>query len=96
MFGLIHGIESLYKNNIEEGLVCIAKAFPKMISSAQEWVETLHYRILNHPQVRLAYGKVLSGFDPSITISIKELLIDIKNEDPDMFSESVNEVIKSI
>ncbi|MCU5733541.1 Imm30 family immunity protein, partial [Bacillus pacificus] len=26
MFGLIHGIESLYKNNIEEGLVCIAKA----------------------------------------------------------------------
>ena len=107
MFGLIHGIESLYKNNIEEGLVCIAKAVPKMINSAKEWVEILHYRIwklvqlrrqiiLNHPQVRLAYGKVLSEFDPSITISIKELLIDIKNEDPDMFSESVNEVIKSI
>ena len=67
-----------------------------MINSAKEWVEILHYRILNHPQVRLAYGKVLSEFDPSITISIKELLIDIKNEDPDMFSESVNEVIKSI
>ena len=67
-----------------------------MINSAKEWVEILHYRIFNHLQVRLAYGKVLSGFDQSIMISIKELLIDIKNEDPDMFSESVNEIIELI
>ncbi|VXC56373.1 conserved hypothetical protein [Bacillus sp. 349Y] len=96
MFGLIHGIESLYKNNIEEGLGCIAEAFPNMITSAKEWAEILHYRILNHPQVRSVYEKVLLGLDPSITLSIKELLIDLKKEDPDLFSESVNEVIKSI
>ena len=71
MFGLIHGIESLYKNNIEEGLVCIAKAVPKMINSAKEWVEILHYRILNHPQVRLAYGKYFRNLIHQLRLVLK-------------------------
>lgn len=96
MFSLIHGIEYLYKKNIEEGLKYIAIAAPSMMGGAKEWIEILHYRILNHPQIRLVYGNVLSQFDPFITISIKERLIEIKNEDPDMFSEPIDEVIKLI
>ncbi|OFD56168.1 hypothetical protein BWGOE4_32350 [Bacillus mycoides] len=96
MFSLIHGIESLYENNIEEGLKYIATAAPSMMSGAKDWVEIIHYRILNNPQIRTVYGKVLSQFNPSITSGIKELLLEIKNEDPDIFSESVNEVIKLI
>lgn len=96
MFGLVHGIESLYKNNIEEGLTFVAKAVPKMINQAKEWVKVLHYRILNHSQVRLAYGRVLSQLDSSIVVTIKNLLIEIKNEDPEMFSKAVDEVVSSM
>ena len=31
-----------------------------------------------------------------LRVALKELLLEIKNEDPDMFSESVNEVIELI
>ncbi|PRT00481.1 Imm30 family immunity protein [Bacillus wiedmannii] len=96
MFSLIHGIEGLYENHIEEGLKCIATATQSMMSGAKYWVEIIHYRILNDPQIRTVYGKVLSQFDLSITSSIKELLLEIKNEDPDMFSKSINEVIELI
>lgn len=63
MFGLIHGIEHLYKENIEEGLHLIALAVPCVIDRAREWMEILHYRILNHEQVRRMYGSVLSKLD---------------------------------
>ena len=96
MFGLVHGIESLYKNNIEEGLTFIARSVPIIINQAKEWVEVLHYRILNHPQIRLAYGKVLAQLDPSIINIIKGLLLEIKNEDPEMFSKAVDEVISDM
>lgn len=96
MFGLVHGIERLYKNNIEEGLTYVARAVPEILSQAEEWIEILHYRILNHPEVRLAYRNVLSQLDSSIAVSIKDLLTEIKNEDPDMFSVSVDEVISNI
>ncbi|GAB6616756.1 MULTISPECIES: Imm30 family immunity protein [Bacillus] len=96
MFSLIHGIEGLYENHIEEGLKCIATAAPSMMSGAKDWVEIIHYRILNNLQIRTVYGKVLSQFDLSITSSIKELLLEMKNEDPDMFSKSINEVIELI
>ncbi|WP_342497862.1 Imm30 family immunity protein [Bacillus sp. FSL L8-0654] len=96
MFGLVHGIERLYKNNTEEGLSYFAKAIPQILNQAAEWVEILHYRILNHPEVRLVYRNVLSKQDPFIVDNIKDLLIEIKNEDPDMFSKSVDEVINNI
>ncbi|MBD7942560.1 hypothetical protein H9650_00375 [Psychrobacillus sp. Sa2BUA9] len=45
MFGLVHGIEHLYRENIEEGLYLIALAVPSVIDRAREWMEVLHYRI---------------------------------------------------
>ncbi|MCM2989961.1 Imm30 family immunity protein [Bacillus safensis] len=96
MFGLIHGIERLYKNNIEEGLTYFAQAIPKILSQGAEWVKILHYRILNHPGVRIIYRNVLLKQDPSIVGNIKNLLIEIKNEDADMFSKPVDEVLNSI
>ncbi|GGB49979.1 hypothetical protein F3157_11625 [Virgibacillus dakarensis] len=96
MFGLIHGIEHLYKYRIEEGLNLLALAVPKVIDRAEEWMEVLHYRILNHPKVRVAYGRVLSKLDVQTRKIIIELLNDIKNEDPDMFGGSVDEVFKTM
>ena len=96
MFGLVHGIEHLYKENIEEGLYLITLAVPSVIDRAREWMEVLHYRILNHEQVRRIYGSVLSKLDDNTKEIIVNLLSDIKSEDPNMFSNSVDEVLKAI
>ena len=96
MFGLVHGIEHLYKESIEEGLYLIALAVPSVIDRAREWMEVLHYRILNHEQVRRIYGRVLAKLDEKSKEIIINLLNDIKSEDPEVFSNSVEEVLKAI
>ena len=96
MFGLIHGIEKMYKNKIEEGLRLIAASVPNVINRAKEWIEILHYRILNHPQVRLAYGTVLSETDITARKIVIDILIGIKHEDSDMFAIQVDEVLANI
>ncbi|WP_245831721.1 hypothetical protein [Oceanobacillus senegalensis] len=62
----------------------------------REWMEVLHYRILNHEQVRKIYGSVLSKLDNKTKKIIRSLLENIKREDPNMFSHSVDEVLKAI
>lgn len=96
MFGLVHGIEKLYKERIEEGLNLIALAVPRVINRAKEWMEVLHYRILNHEQVRITYGKVLAKIDIKTKEVIINLLNNIKDEAPDMFGKPVDEVLKSL
>ncbi|WP_033843109.1 Imm30 family immunity protein [Geobacillus icigianus] len=96
MFNLVHTIEHLYKNKIEEGLKLIANSVPIIIDYGREWIEILHYRILNHPQVRMIYAKVLRDIDIKARNIIKDLLEDIKREDPELFSDSVDEVLGSI
>ncbi|UTR13421.1 Imm30 family immunity protein [Salipaludibacillus sp. LMS25] len=93
MFRLIHGIERLYRVDVEEGLYLIALVVPSVIDRAREWMEFLHYRILNHEQVRSVYGRVLSKLDGEKKQVVTDLLKDIKNEDPAMFGDSVNEVL---
>jgi hypothetical protein len=96
MFNLVHTIEHLYKNKIEEGLKLIATSVPTVISYGREWIEILHYRILNHPHVRTIYAKVLGNIDIKTRNIIKGLLRDIKKEDPELFGESVDEVLDNI
>lgn len=94
MFGLIHSIEDLYKNDIERGLALVAKSVPSSISYSKEWMEILHCRILNHSRVRSVYRKVLTNVDPLTADVIKGFLVEIKKEDPDIFSDAVDEVLK--
>lgn len=95
MFGLVHVIEHLYRINLKEGLTLIAKSIPKIIKQATEWIEILHYRILNQPQVRLVYREVLYEIDTDIAVNIRGLLIKIKDEDPEGFKDAVTNVIKN-
>lgn len=96
MFGLVHGIEHLYQENIEEGLHSIALAVPSVVDRAKEWIEVLHYRILNHEQVRRIYGEVLAKLDAKTKGVIVNFLNDIKTEDPKLFASSVDEVLQAI
>ncbi|MBY6269808.1 Imm30 family immunity protein [Parageobacillus thermoglucosidasius] len=96
MFSLVHSIERLYKSKVEEGLKLIATSVPAVISYGREWIEILHYRILNHPHVRSIYAKVLESIDIQTRNIIKDLLVDIKQEDPELFGKSVDEVLDNI
>ncbi|PAF34018.1 hypothetical protein CHH69_18075 [Terribacillus saccharophilus] len=66
-----------------------------MTKQATEWIEILHYRILNYPQVRLIYREILYQIDTDIATNIRGSLIEIKDEDSERFSEAVNEVINN-
>lgn len=59
-------------------------------------MEILHYRILNNDQVRSIYGNILSKVDIKTKETIINLLNDIKKEDPNIFGNSVDEVLKEI
>lgn len=96
MFGLVHCVEQLYTEDVEEGLKLIALAVPEVLDRAREWMEILHYRLLNHPQVLLVYGRVLSKMDVHTKKVIIDLLNEIKNEDPHLFGNAVNEVLKTV
>lgn len=96
MFGLVHGVEYLYENNIEEGLQQIALNVPNVINRAREWMEILHYRILNHDGIRLIYGKELSKLNNDKKNAVISLLEDIKKENPEKFGRTVDEVLKVI
>lgn len=93
MFGLVHGIEYLYHQKVDEGLYLIAISVPDMIRDGKDWAEIMHYRILNHPQVRKSYAHVLSRVDEKTKKEVFELLTGIKEDDPEEFGDSVNEVL---
>ncbi len=59
-------------------------------------MEILHYRILNNDHVRSLYGDILSKVDIKTKETIINLLNDIKKEDPNIFGNSVDEVLKEI
>lgn len=93
MFGLVHAIEKLYKSNENEGLYYIAVSVRHIINNAKGWVEILHYRILNSQSTRDVYNKVLSRLSDVDRNIIVTLLSEIKDEDPDLFEDSVNQVL---
>lgn len=71
----------------------LAISVPQIINQAKEWVEILHYRILNHPPTRLSYGKVLSRLDEETKGEIVKLLNEIKEEGIDKFGKPIDEII---
>lgn len=90
MFGLVHAVESFEG---EEGLLVMAEAIPDMLPKAKEWVQTLHYRILNHEPSRHMYAKVLTNVNLNVKNLIIGILEEIKNEDPNSFENAVNELL---
>jgi hypothetical protein len=93
MFGLVHAIEDFEG---EEGLLEMAKAIPDMLPHAKEWVTTIHYRILNHEPSRELYTKVLTKVNLKTKAIIVGILKEIKDEDPERFENSVNQILSGI
>ncbi|WFD11940.1 Imm30 family immunity protein [Tepidibacter hydrothermalis] len=93
MYGIIHTIDYLGENSIEESLFIQGKTIPSMLPQASEWAKILQCRILNHDEYRKIYGKILLDLDIETRKTIIKLLKDIKNENLVLFERKVNEII---
>ena len=56
MWGLIHTIEYLSEFSPKEGLKSLINAIPDNVEKCREWIEILHFRILNNDEYRKLYG----------------------------------------
>jgi len=93
MFGLLHAVEDFEG---DEGLLEIAKAIPIMLPHAKEWATILHYGILNDEPSRRQYGKILSQVNFFVRNTVIGILKEIKDEDPEQFEKSVEQVLSNI
>ena len=90
MFGLVHIIEQFVG---EDYLKYIAVYSPDM-AEAHEWAMTLNRRIINSPRYFSMYINVIRNLDEDQKSKIISLLTDIKNDDPEMFGEKVDLILK--
>ena len=92
MWGLIHTIEYLGELSPKESLKLQINAIPANVEKCREWVEIMHFRILNHDEYRKLFAEVLKEVNVQVQETIVNLLNEIKNEDPVKFKDKVEEV----
>lgn len=93
MFNIVHVIDRMYDENLVGTLRGVAEVTPSIMGKAREWVETLHYRILNTPELRKEYTILFENFDRETKEVIEGVLLDIREEDVENFGHKVNEVL---
>lgn len=90
MFGLVHLIESFRGENAIKEFI---EAVPSMLSHAKEWVNIIHYRILNNDFSRKEYINALKKVDIQTKQVIIKVLEDISKEDSEKFKTHVDEIL---
>lgn len=94
MYGLVHAIETFEGEEYFEQVIIATK---DMVETAKMWVRTIYYGILNDEQSRKTLSNVLKNKVDNCNKNIVILLLEqIKNEKPEIFTDSVNEVLNSI
>lgn len=84
------------RNNLEEGLHKLALGTIKMLPHAEFWAERIHRTLLNSKDLVISYGKVLGKLESSTKQTIKEILIMIKDDDPDLYLEKANFLLEKL
>ncbi|MGG3797580.1 Imm30 family immunity protein [Metabacillus fastidiosus] len=92
MWGLIHTIEYLSEFSPKDALRLQLNAIPHNIEKCREWIEIIHFRILNNDEYRKLFAEVLKEINKQVQDIIVSLLNDIKNEDPVKFADKIEEV----
>ncbi|RAS80691.1 hypothetical protein [Priestia endophytica] len=81
---------------LEEGLYKLAIGISKMLPQAEFWAERIHRTLLNSNDLVIAYSEALKDASSSTKQIIKEILLTIKEEDPDLYLEKVDMVLAKI
>jgi len=90
---LVHIIEScrIHKERYYE---IFAREVVKILDFASEWVQILHIRILNSPEELNKYAIVVKNLDNDIKNKIFQVMIKIKEEKAEKFSNKVNKFLE--
>ncbi|MFP3886731.1 Imm30 family immunity protein [Priestia filamentosa] len=81
---------------LEEGLYKLAISIPKMLPHAEFWAERIHRTLLNSNDLVIAYSEALKDVNSSTKQIIKEILLTIKEEDPDLYLEKVDKILAKL
>ncbi|URJ61206.1 Imm30 family immunity protein [Paenibacillus polymyxa] len=84
------------RNDLGEGLYKLALGIPKMLPHAEFWAERIHRTLLNSKDLVASYGKVLDKLESSNKQAIKEILLLINDDDPDLFSEEIHSLLEKL
>ena len=71
----------------EEGLYKLAISIPKMLPHAEFWAERIHRTLLHSKGLVVSYMNVLENINNSTKQIIKGILLEIREDDPDLYLE---------
>ncbi len=84
------------RSGTEEGLYNLAIGIPKMLPHAEFWAERIHRRLLNSEGLVASYINALEDVDSSTKQIIKGILLEIREDNPDVYSEKVNSILEKL
>ncbi|ANN35375.1 hypothetical protein CN520_23250 [Bacillus cereus] len=80
----------------EEGLYKLAISIPKMLPHAEFWAERIHRTLLHSKGLVVSYMNVLENINNSTKQIIKGILLEIREDDPDLYLEKVNSILEKL
>ncbi|GAB6616734.1 Imm30 family immunity protein [Bacillus cereus] len=80
----------------EEGLYKLAISIPKMLPHAEFWAERIHRTLLHSKGLVVSYMNVLENINNSTKQIIKGILLEIREDDPDLYLEKVNSILDKL
>jgi len=80
----------------EEGLYKLAISIPKMLPHAEFWAERIHRTLLNSKGLVVSYINALENINSSTKQIIKGILLEIREDDPDLYLKKVNSILEKL
>ncbi|MED3122624.1 Imm30 family immunity protein [Bacillus wiedmannii] len=80
----------------EEGLYKLAISIPKMLPHAEFWAERIHRTLLHSKDLVVSYMNILENINSSTKQIIKGILLEIKEDDPDLYLEKGNSILEKL
>ena len=93
MYRLIHLIEEYISS--EESYRMLLNGMNDIVDSSPEWSRVLMYRILNDDDSVVKLKKILKSLNINAYNNIYKLLINIYNEDTNLFGDKIKEILSN-
>ncbi len=93
MYRLIHLIEEYISS--EESYRMLLNGINDIANSSPEWSRVLMYRILNDDDSVVKLKKILKSLNINAYNNIYKLLINIYNEDTNLFGDKIKEILSN-
>lgn len=91
MFGLIHLIEEYVIS--ENDYILLFKGISDISFNSPEWSKIILYRLLNDKESVIIIKKIFKTLDSEIYNNIYRLFMNILDEDPEIFKETIEDII---